>query len=175
MEGSAKLVEAIEAPLNYMTKSGETPFSYTYEPPPGMPARSGEIDQRQATIRNGRAVSAQLSLDKEGFRLGRAPTQVRNFYDEAEVKRIYYPEVEALLRAATGAAKVVIFDHTVRNTAPEKQSGREVRGAAGRVHNDYTEDSAPQRVRDLLPPEEAEARLQRRYAEINLWRPIPVR
>ena len=40
------------------------------------------------------------------------------------------------------------------------------------VHNDYTEKSGPQRVRELLPPEEAEARLQRRFAEYNVWRPI---
>jgi hypothetical protein len=44
------------------------------------------------------------------------------------------------------------------------------------VHNDYTEKSGPQRVRDLLG-EAAPARLRRRFAEYNVWRPIagPVR
>ncbi|MFP8882374.1 MAG: CmcJ/NvfI family oxidoreductase, partial [Myxococcota bacterium] len=32
--------------------------------------------------------------------------------------------------------------------------------------------SGPQRVRDLLPEAEAEQRLQRRFAVINVWKPI---
>lgn len=40
-----------------------------------------------------------------------------------------------------------------------------------RVHNDYTEKSAPQRIQDLLP-EEAEGLLKQRYVYINVWRPI---
>jgi len=172
MEGTTPVIETIEAPLTYVVPTGEKLFAYNYEPPPGMPLRTGRYEPQQITIRNGRALADTLSLDREGFVLLREPSAVGNFYDEAEVKRIYYPEIVRLLTAATGAAKVVIFDHTVRNTAPEKQIGRQVRGAAARVHNDYTETSAPQRVRDLLPPAEAEARLQRRYAEINVWRPI---
>lgn len=162
----------IEAPLNYLAPMDETPYSYTYEPPPGVPARTGEIDRRLVTIRNGRLIAGQLSLDREGFLLRPHATKTADFYSDAEVRRVYYPEVERLVKDVTGAAEVVIFDHTVRNTAPEKQSGRRVRGPAGRVHNDYTETSAPQRVRDLLDPATAEARLKRRFAEINVWRPI---
>ena len=40
------------------------------------------------------------------------------------------------------------------------------------VHNDYTEQSGPQRVRDLLPPDEAEDLLTRRFNIINIWRSI---
>jgi hypothetical protein len=166
------VADAIEAQLNYLVPTDETPYSYTYDPPPGVPARSGVSEPHTVTVRNGRAIAAELSLDREGFLLARQATEVADFYDEAEVKRVYYPEVERLAKAVTGAAEIVIFDHTVRNTAPEKQTGRRVRGPAGRVHNDYTEASAPQRVRDLLAPEAAEARLKRRYVEINVWRPI---
>ena len=164
--------EVIEAQLNYLRPSDETPYTYAYDPPPGVPARIGESEPHTVRIRNGRAIADQLSLDREGFLLRRHATEVADFYDADEVRRVYYPEVERLAKAATGAAEIVIFDHTVRNTAPEKQIGRRVRGPAGRVHNDYTEASAPQRVRDLLSPEAAEARLKRRYVEINLWRPI---
>jgi hypothetical protein len=166
------VADAIEAQLNYLVPTDETPYSYTYDPPPGVPARSGVSEPHTVTVRNGRAIAAELSLDREGFLLARQATEVADFYDEAEVKRVYYPEVERLAKAATGAAEIVIFDHTVRNTAPQKQTGRRVRAPAGRVHNDYTEASAPQRVRDLLAPEAAEARLKRRYVEINVWRPI---
>ncbi len=163
---------AIEAPLTYLVPTGEPLFAYNYEPPPGVPLRSGRYEPQRVTVRNGRAIAAELSLDREGFLLRRSPSAVADFYDAAEVMRVYYPEVERLLQEATGAETVAIFDHTIRNTAPEQQSGRRVRGAAARVHNDYTETSAPQRVRDLLPLAEAEARLRRRYAEVNVWRPI---
>jgi len=39
------------------------------------------------------------------------------------------------------------------------------------VHDDYTEKSAPERVR-LYIPQEAEALLKERYAVINVWRAI---
>lgn len=169
---TATVRDQVEAPLNYLAPGTDKPFVYAYEPPAGVPARSGESEARSVTIRNARPLLPVLSLDREGFVLRRHTTEVVDFYDDAEVRRVYYPEIEALVREETGAAKVVIFDHTLRNTAPESQSGRRVREAAASVHNDYTEKSAPQRVRDLLDPEEAELRLKRRFAEINVWRPI---
>jgi hypothetical protein len=170
MEGQRTAIDVIAAPLNYLARPEGTPFTYTHEPPPGMPTRNGDPDPREVTIADGRGIAT--SLDREGFELRKAATAVRDFYDAEEVKRVYYPETERFLKEVTGAREILVFDHTVRNTAPEQQSGRRVRGAASRVHNDYTEDSAPQRIRDLLPTEIAEARLGRRYAEINVWRPI---
>ena len=41
-----------------------------------------------------------------------------------------------------------------------------------RVHNDYTHASAIKRVRQLLGEAEAERRLKRRLAIINVWRPL---
>ena len=38
------------------------------------------------------------------------------------------------------------------------------------AHNDYTEHSAPQRVRDLLEREKADAFLSGRFAMVNVWR-----
>ena len=91
-----------------------------------------------------------------------------DFYDRDEVERIYYPEVEALLKRATGVEKVVIFDHQVRNLPMSQRGERNARGYAKMVHNDYTEKSGPRRVRDHLPPEEAAERLKHRFAEINV-------
>src|SRR5205807_8668257 len=97
-------------------------------------------------------------------------TQVRDFYDEQELKTTYYREIEELIKRETGAAKVVVFDHTVRTA--DRAVERGLRTPVRSVHNDYTEKSGPQRVRDLLPPDEAEARLQKRFAEYNVWRNI---
>jgi hypothetical protein len=169
---AARELEHVEAPLNYLAADSEKPFVYTAAPPPGMPQRGGRFEPKIVTIRDGRALQRHPSLDQEGFTLVREPSAVVDFYDAAEVRDAYYPEIERLVRAATGAAEVVIFDHTVRNTAPEQQAARRVREPAASVHNDYTDRSAPQRVRDLLDPAEAEARLRRRYVEVNVWRPI---
>lgn len=97
---------------------------------------------------------------------------MEDFYQQEEVKSVYYPEVERLLKEATGAEKVVIFDHQVRNIALAKRGEKNAREYGKAVHNDYTAKSGPRRVRDHLPAEEAEERLQHRFAEINVWRAI---
>src|SRR5690554_2614421 len=40
------------------------------------------------------------------------------------------------------------------------------------VHNDYTDRSAPQRLRDILGDVEAEKRMRKRWAIVQIWRPI---
>jgi hypothetical protein len=172
-EASAPVLDQVEATLNYLKPGIEHPFVYAYEAPPGEPQRNIEYAPQRVVIRNARPIARELSLDKEGFLLRPNETAVADFYDEDDVRGAYYPEVEALVRAVTGAQKVVIFDHTRRNSNTALGEGNVVaREAAASVHNDYTEKSAPQRVRDLLDPAEAEARLQRRYLEINVWRSI---
>lgn len=120
-------------------------------------------------IRDGRAIVDRLSLDREGFELRSHPTAMSDFYDAAQVHAVYYPEVERLLTDATGATRAVAFEHDVR-CAPRRGVG-EVRGPVHVVHDDYTEVSAPERVR-LYLPDEADALLRRRYAVINVWRSI---
>src|SRR5262249_40092816 len=97
--------------------------------------------------------------------------------DAAEIRRVYYPEAEDIVKRATGADRVFIFDHVVRRHIRGTEDYRDgVRQPARRVHVDHTERSAPQRVRDLLP-DEAEELLRGRVQVVNLWRPIrgPVR
>jgi hypothetical protein len=75
------------------------------------------------------------------------------------------------MHEATGAARVVAFDHIVRNAEMAALEGSTIKIPAKRVHNDYTAWSSPKRVRDLMG-EEAEELLKHRFAIINLWRPI---
>jgi hypothetical protein len=179
MDGSSiHHLDQIEATLNYLAPTTDKPYAYTYSPPPqGRPQRSGDPARQRVTIRNGRPLQAGLSLDREGFALLRRPTLAANFHDDAAVRATYYPEVERLVKEATGAARVAIFDHTLRNAANAGRDGNGVREAVQRVHNDYTVKSGPQRVRDLFPAAEAEELLKNRFAMVNVWRPIrgPVR
>lgn len=166
-----KDLPTIQASLNYLRKTDEKPVSYAYTPPPGIPQTTRQNEPHTVTIRDGRPIVHQFSLDTQGFVLTAHDSKVVNFYDDNEVREVYYPEVERLLKAATGAGKVVIFDHIVRNVAEAKPGANNVREPAKLVHNDYSFTSAPRRVRDHVP-EEADELLRHRFAEINVWRPI---
>jgi len=160
----------VETSLTYLADASVKP--QTYNPPPGtgVPRRLGNYGQFRVRIYDARPVADSLSLDREGFALRRHDTAVADFYDEKQVRDVYYPEMERLVADVTGAEKVIVFDHTIRTA--ERAVERGLRAPVQMVHNDYTDKSGPQRVRDLLPPEEAEARLKHRFVEINVWRPI---
>ena len=171
MDGIATAeARSITAPINFIEPMAEKPYSYNYDPPPGVALRNTREETHAVTIHDGRAVADKLSLEREGFVLLHHPTAAKDLYDEKEITELYYPECARVIMQYTGAKRVHVFDHIVRNAA-RMRKGSSVKGYAGRVHNDYTAWSAPQRVRDLMGSE-AEELLRHRYAEINLWRPI---
>jgi hypothetical protein len=165
------LPDTIEATLNYLKDTGEAPWTYSGGEGSTEVRSGGEREPHQVTIRNGRGVAERFTLDGEGFRFARHDTAVKDFLDPDEVKRVYYPEMEALIKAESGAKRVVVFDHTLRTADDAFREERKIREPVQRVHNDYTEWSGPQRVRDLLP-DEAEALFKRRFAIVQTWRPI---
>ena len=160
----------VEAPVQYLADLSIKPV--TYNPPhgTGLPKRVGNYQDFKVRVHDGRPIARDLSLDRQAFILTHHDTAVRDFYDKEEVRTAYEPEVEALIKRETGAAKVVVFDHTVRTA--DRAVERGLRTPVRSVHCDYTEKSGPQRVRDLLPPDEAEVRLKKRFAEFNVWRNI---
>ncbi len=124
------------------------------------------------TIANARPIADTLSLDVEGFALVQHKTVVRDFWDEAQTLALGHPEAAAIVKKATGAARVVVFDHTLRRrTGDADRKPDAPRQPAARAHVDQTILSGPKRVRDLMG-DEAEALLSRRAAIINVWRPI---
>ena len=145
-----RVIDQVEGVLTYLVDTGVRPVSYNYEPPPGVPQRSGIYAEHKMPVVNGRRwPEAAFSLDRQGFLFRHHETSVVDFYDPAEVEQVYFREVEALLKQATGAEKVVTFDHTLRVGPARHKKGQ--REPVRRVHNDYTVKSGPQRVRDLLP------------------------
>src|SRR5215472_9169271 len=146
-----KKLDHVEARLNYSTDSG--------------------AGRKSVPVYDARAVLDQLSLEQQGFILRHHKTAVTNFFDQKEVRAVYYPEVEQLLTQTTGAARAVAFEHDVRSASKAERAAKGARQPVKVVHDDYTEKSAPERVR-LYLPQEAEALLKERYAVINVWRPI---
>src|SRR5262245_39287911 len=84
--------------LHYLKRGAEKPASYRIEPPPGMPRWNGIDDPHDVAIEDVRGREAEFTLDRNGFALVKAPTAVSDFYSPGEIKRVYYPEVEQLLR-----------------------------------------------------------------------------
>lgn len=164
--------DSVTASLQFLATTDEMPVALVSEPGLGPDKHSWTTAEHDVVIDDARAMAEQLDLDRQGFALMRHPTAVRDFYDDDEVRRVYYPEMEALVRSVTGAGKVIVFDHTIRVDDEDMQARLKVRAPVKGVHNDFTTRSAPQRVRDLLPADEAEARLKKRYGSINVWRPI---
>jgi hypothetical protein len=162
-------VRSIEATLEYYLDTGEQPFTYTGGPGSLDVRTGGGRDPRTVTLHNGRL--EDFTLARNGFRFVRHDTKVADFFDEAEVRSRYYAEMEALVKAETGASRVVVFDHTLRTADDAAREERKIREVVRRVHNDYTEWSGPQRLRDVLPAE-AEALSSRRFAIVQVWRPI---
>jgi hypothetical protein len=163
--------ETIEATVNYILDSGEKIFTQTAVPGETDVRSGGTVDPRRVTIRNARLQKEPFVLDRDGFRFVRHDTKVADFYNEDQIRNVYYPEMEALVKAESGASRVVVFDHTLRTADHEQREARKIREVVRRVHNDYTEWSGPQRVRDLLP-DEADELLKRRFAIVQVWRPI---
>ena len=163
--------ETIEATVNYVLDNGEKLFTQTATPGATDTRTGGTLDPHRVTIHNARRTTEPFALDRHGFRFVRHDTKVADFFDDDEIRRVYYPEMEALVKAESGASRVVVFDHTLRTADDDQREARKIREVVRRAHNDYTEWSGPQRVRDLVP-QEADALLQRRFAIVQVWRPI---
>ena len=166
----------VTAELNYLAPTPGKPRTYAFDPPPGEPKTTNLPEPHLLPIFDARLISSDLSLDREGFALVRHPTAIRNFHDEAEIKRTYYPAVEAFIRATLKADRVIIFDHTVRRRV---EGAADIRGAgprqpATRVHVDQTVASGPNRVREHLA-DEADELLKGRVSMMHSWATRPCR
>jgi len=163
---------AITAGIPYTVDTGEVLVNETFGADNVQRRRTGRHELHTMRIQNGRALAAgELTLEKNGFVLVEHGTRMRNFFDSGELNSVYYPEVERLIAKVSGASRVVLFDHTLRSGDDAEREAKKVREPVPPAHNDYTEWSGPQRVRDILP-DEAEALLKRRFAIIQVWRAI---
>jgi hypothetical protein len=162
------------AEIRYTADSGEKLVNETFGPNNIHRRTSGSDDRHRVEIRDGRLET--FSLDGNGFALVPHATGVLDFFNEEEIKTTYYAEVAALVRQVSGAARVVVFDHTLRSGDEAEREARLLREPVLSAHNDYTDWSGPNRVREVLP-EEADSLLQRRFAIIQAWRAInqPIR
>ena len=161
--------KSVTAPLQYIAARGAVAEFVASQAGGAAAAHPGDYNIVNIDIANGRGQN--FSIDREGFQLVAQPSAVSDFYDDLLIGDIYEAEVKALVKSVTGADQVHIFDHTRRAATDSLRKAVKAREPALVIHNDYTDFSAIQRLRDLLP-DQAEARLQNRFAIVNVWRSI---
>jgi glutathione S-transferase len=115
-------------------------------------------------------------IDENGFSLHSFKTSHSDWENEDAVRSAFYPEVVAFLKSTLGATRVLVFDHTIRTEKNAQKALTDEKNTTQRspvmlVHCDYTADSGPLRVRQLLP-DEADDLLSRRVAFVNFWKPV---
>lgn len=163
--------EAVTVQLPYTVDNGEILVNESFGPKNIHGRRSGSVELKTMTLLNGRVLGERLSLDEQGFVFVEHKTQVKDFFDENQLKTIYYPEIEQLIRSQSGASRVVIFDHALRSGDESEREEKLIRNPVLQAHNDYTEWSGPNRLREILP-DQADELLKRRFAIIQVWRAI---
>ena len=122
----------------------------------------------QWNVKDARQHDEKFTLDEHGFYLLNHTTQISDFDSDSNIINNYYPEITALVKSATGASQIEIIDHTIR--VSEQQEG--VRGIATHVHNDYTEQSGPQRLKEHLGDVASISFLKKHVMQLNIWRPL---
>ena len=159
----------MRAAIAYTADTGEQLVNETFGPNNIHRKKSGAESLHPVEIINGRGRS--FSLDANGFTFVEHDTAVADFFDPEQLRDIYYPEVVELIQNISGAKRVQVFDHTLRSGNEAEREAKLLREPVLSAHNDYTEWSGPNRVREVMG-EEAEGLLKSRFAIIQVWRAI---
>lgn len=173
----AKMV--VTANFNY-TKDVQPKLTelYFYEDPKAATIHEPGDAAHEMPVHDGWDKAKEFSEDVHGFSIHDFDSQFprEKFEDEELVREKFYPEVVEFLKKTVGAKRVLVFDHTIR-TAKNSQkkltqeTNTSQRAPVSLVHCDYTAESGPTRVRQLLK-DEAEDLLSRRVAFLNVWKPL---
>ena len=161
----------MQASIPYTAATGEKLVNETFGPNNIHRRSSGAEESHEVEVRDGRPLAHTFNLDENGFTFVEHHSAVRDFFDLDELKRVYYPEVSQLINKLSGARRVHVFDHTLRSGNEAEREARLLREPVLWAHNDYTDWSGPNRVKELMGTQ-ADALLARRFAIIQVWRAI---
>ncbi|KAH7350902.1 hypothetical protein BKA65DRAFT_549889 [Rhexocercosporidium sp. MPI-PUGE-AT-0058] len=181
----------VRANFNY-TKDVDKPTEvYFYESEAAKDVHEPGDDPREMIVTDGwdRNRVTPFTTDKEGFSIHSFKTHYnKGWENEAKVRESFYPEVVDFVKRTTGAKRVLVyallldrvgqlpFDHTIRTKANSakpitQETDTTKRAPVMLVHCDYTAESGPIRVEQLLG-DEAKDLLSRRVAFFNVWKPL---
>lgn len=169
---------SVRATFNYTKDVDQLTELYFYECDAAKNIHEPGDSPHEMAVTDGWHRAASFSIDNEGFSLEDFKTSYDKWQDDEAVRASFYPEVVEMLKEKTGAKRILVFDHTIRTNANAGKKLTDEKNTSQRtpvmlVHCDYTAESGPTRVRQLLQ-DEAEELLSRRVAFLNVWKPINV-
>ena len=94
--------EAVTVEIPYTIDNGEVLVNESFGPKNIHGRRSGTVELKTMTLLNGRALGERLSLDEQGLVFVEHKTKVTDFFDENQLKSVYYPEIEQLIKQRVG-------------------------------------------------------------------------
>ncbi len=162
----------VKTTMAYTALEGEPAQVRVFPASSGRGVERPPIERHEVPVYDCRPIADQLTLDVAGFAFLTSPVAFDDFYNDQRYKAAYYPEVIKLLKAATGALEVFVFDHNVRSQVRVDKQQAGVREPVDGAHNDYTLSSGPRRIREILRDNDRMDLDDHRAALINVWRPI---
>ncbi len=160
----------VKATLTYIAPSTEPLYNYyLMEPPQGRKASNEVPDPREVTILNLREENCRL--DVHGFELVSFKPTVEDIYDSAQRAKSFDPEVAALVKHCTGAIEARVFSPFLRGEEAQRRNPGSISAPSAFVHVDFTHESGAMYFEEILGSD-ADRFRGRRYAIINVWRPI---
>jgi len=121
-------------------------------------------------VHNARAGLADnsITLEQNGFTLSKNASACTDFRDEETVKRVYYPEVEKVVRKIAGADHIFISSHLIRTETPIDFNHSYARF----VHCDYNIKRLKEMSEDVLVNYNVKPKEKWDYVWFNTWQPF---
>lgn len=128
-----------------------------------------KLEEHAVEIQDARHLT-DIDLEVQGFQLIPFSSGLKDVRDKVAVQTIFRPEAEKILQEITGATRVVMFASLARDM--RFATNNDNLGAADNVHVDHDQATYEYSLRQVLPAEEADSLLQRRWAAYNIWKPL---
>ena len=147
----------------------------------GAEKSTGNYVDERVTIRDGRAIRDQFTLDTHGFTLLDHHTAVTDFDEPQQIEDIYLDEAAAFVRDTIGATRVVHRGWMLRTAADLSQVRRKVEGyqhrgglqpPAGEAHVDYAPRSAHTVAEQTYAANFPDGPGYRRFIAFSFWRAL---
>ena len=166
----------VHAIFNYTKDVDQLTEIYFYETEASKNIHEPGDDPHEMPVYDGWYRAPSFSVDKEGFSVHPFHTAFDHWDDDAATAKTFYPEIVDFLKKTQGAKRVLVFDHTIRSKTNLAKKLTDEKATSQRapvmlVHCDYTAESGPLRVKQLMGAE-AQDLLSRRVAFFNVWKPI---
>ena len=160
----SEALAAIETTIDYLIPTSRINRRFWA---PGKEFNTGIYQPYPVTIRNARLAPEPFTLDTHGFCLSRQPSGITDFRDQAELKRDYPAEVDAITKALTGCDLVVPMGGQLRSPVI---SGAGIQPPAAEAHVDFNTPSANRLAKALYDKAAPGGPGYSRFIAFSLWR-----